>query len=437
MIVIFLKYLQKHQKSAFYFVALCIVFICIYLPRFTQENGVRKLILQSRSVHINLTIVQRPTLVGTSEQIKSGVFTISFPQESDFKVGDHIEAIGTVDAQVSEKRKDEIPLISQSILHVHYFSSSGHLSFVGFLREIEDFCDREMRLFTSLLGSPHAPLLWGILFGGSSGLTSQFTKEFTLTGLSHVLSASGFNVVIVLSFSLSLFMKILPKRLAVFCSLVAIIIYMFFCGFSPPVLRAVIMAAGLLLSTYTGREYSGQWWLLISSMILLIYQPFYIYSVSFQLTVAASYGLLFLLPLFPQVKKRKSVFGELCMTLEENFWTTVAALTATAPILISTFSSFSLVAIIANTSLLWLVSPIMLFGLVLLFASLILPLLVLKFVAIPLWILLEVFIQGIGVFSRVPYASLPFIQPTFWGVFLYYCILEGWRIYCLAKIKQE
>jgi len=45
-----------------------------------------------------------------------------------------------------------------------------------------------------ILSEPHASFVSGLLFGGSSSLSKEMQNDFSRTGVSHILAASGFNV---------------------------------------------------------------------------------------------------------------------------------------------------------------------------------------------------------------------------------------------------
>ena len=91
----------------------------------------------------------------------------------------------------------------------------------------------------AVMAPQDAAILIGMVLGGYEGIDSTTVRNFSSTGLVHILSVSGSHIALLVGFVLSLcHMLKLPRQLTVVLAAVIIIFYTLLCGFSPPVLRS-------------------------------------------------------------------------------------------------------------------------------------------------------------------------------------------------------
>ena len=118
-------------------------------------------------------------------------------------------------------------------------------------------------------------------------------KAFSYTGLIHILSISGSHIALLLAlvYGLGRFIK-LRKRT---CLIIGIIVACIYCGIvggDAPVLRATMMSILMCIAYIKGRLYQAKQALCICAILCVIYDPFSLFDVSFQLSFGATYGLL-------------------------------------------------------------------------------------------------------------------------------------------------
>ena len=180
-------------------------------------------------------------------------------------------------------------------------------------------------------------VLCGMLLGGSSGLREEVRENFGLTGLSHLLSVSGTHLL----FLAGLLAAVLPGKTSVKLWILALLLfYAGLCGFKPPVLRAWCM----LVPFFLGAEQVDRGRLLaLVAILLLSFRPLWIADIGFQLSFAATAGLIWLMP---KLRSRCAAF--LPFWLAEIVAVTIAAQLATAPFVAAYFHQFSIVAVLAN-----------------------------------------------------------------------------------------
>ncbi|HUD20537.1 MAG TPA: ComEC/Rec2 family competence protein [Candidatus Saccharimonadales bacterium] len=214
------------------------------------------------------------------------------------------------------------------------------------------------RIFMTL-PEPHGSLLTGIIFGNRVKLDKQLLDEFKIIGITHLIAVSGYNLTILTANVRSLFRPILGHR-AVYVSLLVIIGFVLMTGAPASILRAAVMAILILAAEFFGRPSRSVNILILGAAALVVFEPKIILDVGFQLSVAATYGLVRLSPVilasikkirFPQ--NLKSIFAE-----------TLSACLMTAPIILFYFGRLSLISPLANLLTLPLIPLIMGLGIV-------------------------------------------------------------------------
>jgi competence protein ComEC len=198
----------------------------------------------------------------------------------------------------------------------------------------------------SWLSGDTGPLASGILLGGNDGLSYSAKLAFQRTGLMHVTAASGYNVVVVAGWAMAMGKLLMGRRKAIVFGIGSVILYMYLAGLSSAVVRAGIMAILTLTAAFWGRKTDAPWILVITALLMLDINPLWISDIGFQLSVAATVGLIFL-------------SGSTSGLLIGDLKTTMAAQIATLPLLMHHFGSLSLVSPLVNLLVLWTIPVIM------------------------------------------------------------------------------
>lgn len=147
-----------------------------------------------------------------------------------------------------------------------------------------------------LLPEPEAGLVLGVVLGYKASLASYFYKQLINSGTIHIVVASGYNVMVVGSFALALFLLLFKRWLATVFSILFMILYAVLAGGEPPVIRAAIMGSVGLTGLVLGRQSRVIWTLFLTLFVMLVYDPILIESISFQLSAAAAFGIFWLKP---------------------------------------------------------------------------------------------------------------------------------------------
>ena len=144
------------------------------------------------------------------------------------------------------------------------------------------------------LEGPQKVLAQALALGGHySELGEDQMKAFSYTGLIHILSISGSHIALLLAlvYGLGRLIK-LRKRTCLILGIIVACIYCGIVGGDAPVLRATMMSILMCIAYIKGQLYQAKQALCICAILCLIYDPFSLFDVSFQLSFGATYGLL-------------------------------------------------------------------------------------------------------------------------------------------------
>ncbi len=189
-------------------------------------------------------------------------------------------------------------------------------------------------------------LLSGLVLGDDRAQPPVLRHAFDAVGLSHLLAVSGQNVAFVLAAAGPLL-----RRLRMGTRWIAVVVLLVFFAtvtrFEPSVLRAVAMAALATIAAAMGRPTPGMRVLSWAVIGLVLADPLLVRSLGFQLSVAASAGILLL---SPPMSTRLQLQLRLPAWLAAAVAVPLAAQLATAPLLVSRNGPLPLVALPANVA---------------------------------------------------------------------------------------
>lgn len=204
------------------------------------------------------------------------------------------------------------------------------------------------------LGESESAVLAAVCFGERTFLEDAAEATFRDSGLSHLLVVSGLHVSMVALALRSLFRR-WGRRWACLLTLIGVWLYGWLVGFSPSVLRAATMCSVWLIGQLLFRRADGLSSLGLAAILILFFHPYSVWNAGFQLSFAATAGVLLLAPrLTPRFEPsydlpwwargwqtlRRLVVGGAAVCL--------SALLFTLPITVYHFGGFSLATIVSN-----------------------------------------------------------------------------------------
>ncbi|NND93576.1 MAG: ComEC family competence protein [Flavobacteriales bacterium] len=190
-------------------------------------------------------------------------------------------------------------------IHHQVYVKSGQWAKVNerwSLRRVSESWRRYLRLRLDLIGmsDKEVAIASALLLGKKDELDPELRQSYASAGAMHVLAVSGLHVGIIFLI-LQLFLSWIDKwkRGPMIKSIIIILalwIYAFVTGLSPSVVRAATMFSAVTLGTGLGRKSSVYNTVASSAFILLVFNPFYIMEVGFQLSYLAVLGIIYLHP---------------------------------------------------------------------------------------------------------------------------------------------
>lgn len=275
-------------------------------------------------------------------------------------------------------------------------------------------------------------VLSALVLGYQNELSEEIRESYSISGASHVLSLSGLHIgflYILLEFLLGFANR--GKKTMILRQTVIVLLlwgFAFLTGLLSPVVRSVIMFSLIALSRIRNNQPVTLNTLAAAALLMLVYNPFYLYDISFQLSFTAVAGIVIIQPwLYQMIKTEnrigKYVWGLMCVS--------IAAQISTAPILLYYFSRFSTHFLLTNILVVPLVSGIMylaVFTLCLGFFP--------ALQAFPAFLLKESIrlLNGTVVFvEHLPFSSIEGIQLSGVDVAAFYLILLFAGLYLLGR----
>jgi competence protein ComEC len=269
--------------------------------------------------------------------------------------------------------------------------------------------------------SPASTIASGMLFGNSS-MSKELVETFRTAGLSHIVVLSGFNIVIVISAILFVF-AFLPLLLRTILAGVCVLIFVTMVGGEASVVRATAMAFVGLLATVLGRPYVAKQALLISLLLIVMYEPYaLLHDVSLHLSFLATVGIVYGSEVYKKVfllLVEKITSRVPPLYISEIIVTTLAAYFATLPYVMYTFGTVSVYALLANMLVIPLVPLAMLFSFLVVVTSFFS-----EWLSLAVGFIDSVWIGGM-LFVAEGIARLPFASLSFTVSFTHMCMMYG------------
>lgn len=202
-------------------------------------------------------------------------------------------------------------------------------------------------------------------------MTRELMHQFSVTGVSHLLAVSGFHVGIVCAF-INALLSFLPGRKTIFrwvkyiVTMLCIWMFAYISGLTAASTRAAVMLTIYMTGRVLKRRPDKYNTLAGAAFCMLVYNPFYLFDVGFQLSYLAVFFILYLQPRFSRLLEIRN-------PLIANPWNvltvTVAAQIGTSFLCFYYFGQSSMIFLFTNlflsllatllipATLLWMIIP--------------------------------------------------------------------------------
>jgi len=242
---------------------------------------------------------------------------------------------------------------SKGISNVEVLKQAMHVS--RLFHNIDEMRKRLAAPLDSLYSSIESGYLKGLILGIRADLDPEQFRSFSTLGLTHILAISGLHVAVFM-YMVTALLKLLrcSKEQIIYALLIAIPCYVALTGASPSVLRAGMMAMIGLFAARAGKLKDGLHIIAIVAALLVLWDPYMLHDVSFQLSFIVTLGLIIGVPaiqcILPSSKRWKWAFDLLSVT--------IVAQIISFPVTIYYFNQFHILSLLANFFLVPFISTI-------------------------------------------------------------------------------
>ena len=189
-------------------------------------------------------------------------------------------------------RKQEITINKNLKKDIWFYASRLHSRIINNL-EKANFNKTEMNVALALI------------LGQQQEISSDIIQDYQYSGVTHILSVSGLHVGFIMLF-INFILKPIPNTrkgsaLKLATILLSLIFFGIISGLSPPVLRSVVMFSFLAIGNHLRRSGNIYHTLLVSILLILLFEPYFLFDVGFQLSYLALFFILWLQPILSKI----------------------------------------------------------------------------------------------------------------------------------------
>ncbi len=180
---------------------------------------------------------------------------------------------------------------------------------------IHNFKNNLITKVTKILPKETAGICIGLLLGDKTLISEEVQNNFKQSSLSHMLAISGAHVSYIL-LGITTFLQVLKahKRWSKIVIIIFLIFFMTLVGYTPSVTRACIMSIISLMAGILFRKSNIYQNLALSSIIILLMNPYSLLDIGFQLSFGGTIGIV----IFMQKQVKTKIQNELIINSNEK-----------------------------------------------------------------------------------------------------------------------
>lgn len=302
-------------------------------------------------VNIQRDSLKNPLIIGNSIKVKTILQrTVSSKNPNQFDYAAYL-ANKQIYAQLYCK-KSEIKISRTVTKDIWFYSGRLHAAILKNL-ESAHFNKDEMNVALALI------------LGQQQEISADIIKDYQYSGATHVLSVSGLHVGFIMLFIMFILKPIPNTRKGSAIKLVSILIslagFAVISGLSPSVLRSVVMFSFVAAGNHLRRSGNIYHTLLVSILLILLFEPYFLFDVGFQLSYLALFFIVWLQPELDKIWKPKNKF---IVYIWNALTVSFAAQIGTLPLCLYYFHQFPGLFFITNIIILPVLSFIMIAGII-------------------------------------------------------------------------
>ncbi|CAN1569954.1 ComEC Predicted membrane metal-binding protein [Flavobacteriaceae bacterium] len=192
---------------------------------------------------------------------------------------------------------NEIKLSSDTVQDIWYYAAQLRTRIIQNL-EKSNFNRKELNVAVALI------------MGQQQDIDPEIIQDYQYAGAVHILSVSGLHIGFILLFVTLLLKPFSNTKKGAFIKLIitltALFLFGILAGLAPSVVRSVTMFSFVAIGNHLRRSVNIYHTLLVSILLILLFQPSFLFDVGFQLSYIALFFIIWLQPLIDQLWKPKN-----------------------------------------------------------------------------------------------------------------------------------
>ena len=247
---------------------------------------------------------------------------------------------------------DEIKTGTETDKNIWYYTSKLRSKIIRNLEQ-SDFHKTELNVAIALI------------LGQQQDISPEIIRDYQYAGAIHILSVSGLHIGFILLF-VTFILTPLPntKRGSLFKLIIilsSLFLFGIIAGLAPSVVRSVTMFSFVAIGNHLRRSVNIYHTLLVSILIILLFEPSFLFDVGFQLSYIALFFIIWLQPLLASIWLPKN---KITKYIWDILTVSFAAQIGTLPLSIYYFHQFPGLFFVTNLVIIPLLSIIMVLGVV-------------------------------------------------------------------------
>lgn len=312
----------------------------------------------------------------------NGRILLNLPKETipnPFRVGTIME----IEGHLQKNRKPDNPMqfdysnyLNKKQIYAQLYSTPEHLKIGIHLQKDIWFYIAQIRtgiisnLEHSAFNTNALAVASALILGQRQELSSEIIQDYQYAGAIHILSVSGLHVGFIFLF-LNFILKPIPNHrkgstIKLTIVLTSLFLFALLAGLSPSIVRSVTMFSFMAIGLYLRRGVNIFHTLLVSMLIILLFEPYFLFDVGFQLSYLAVFFIVWFQPVLASFWKPEN-------KITKYFWdilsVSIAAQLGTLPLSLYYFHQFPGLFFVTNLIVIPLLSLIMFVGIMVMFLA--------------------------------------------------------------------
>lgn len=403
-----------------------ILFLIIFIMSIlSTSRGIYDIFENDKLISIRGVVTYR-TEKDRCTQYRVGKSIINdYSKKSNIETGDIIEVVGNNKKLSDMKFNDFYYGRYLKSINVDVYCDMKSYKKIGIDKKYKFIGNirKYIRETNSYLYKEKSDFINSMLIGEKELMKKEDKRLFSRTGISQIIAISGLHVGI-----LCTLIGFLGRRVNIMFNIVIvnIVLYIFIyvVGGSPSIIRAIISSVFSNVCFLIDRKKDGISVLSIISSCMMIYNPFFIYNIGFQLSFLATFSIIYFYPII----NKKIKFSMASVTLAANIMT--------IPIIVYNFKGISVLSVLSNIMVVPFISLIVYLDIISLILFKIFPFISSIFAALN-YIIISFIYFILEKIDEIWFSYISFAQLDFSFLIIYYIIISLGIIYYEIKVVEE